>query len=140
MSNCGKQCAICDFVTKTKTVKATATGKTVHINAEVNCKVKGFYVYNIKCSKPKCGMDYVGISTRPYSRRMQEHLGYIRNKNLDKATGHHFNQPGHTIAKVQMTILELCHTKDPMVLGVREQHYVKLFNAWHKGMNRNKGG
>ena len=24
MSNCGKQCAICDFITKTKTVKATA--------------------------------------------------------------------------------------------------------------------
>ena len=51
-----------------------------------------------------------------------------------------YGQPGHTIANVQMTILELCHTKDPMVLGVREQHYVKLFNAWHKGMNRNKGG
>ena len=67
-------------------------------------------------------------------------LGYIKNSNLDKATEYHFNQPGHTIANVQMTILELCHTKDPMVLGVREQHYIKLFNALRKGMNRNKGG
>ena len=103
-------------------MKATATGKIVHINAEVNCKVKGFYVYNIKCSKPKCEMDYVGISTRPYARRMQEHLGYIRNSNLDKATGHHFNQPGHTIANVQMTILELCHTKGDNFISGRPNY------------------
>ena len=54
-------------------------------------------------------------------------------------TGHHFNEPGHTIANMQMTILELCHTKDPMVLGVREQHYIKLFNAYRRGINRNSG-
>ena len=40
---------------------------------------------------------------------------------------------------MQMTILELCHTKDPMVLGVREQHYIKLFNAYRRGINRNSG-
>ena len=120
-------------------MKATATGKIVHINAEVNCNVKGFYVYNIKCSKPNCGLDYVGCSTRPYTRRMQEHLSYVRNKKLDKATGHHFNEPGHTIANMQMTILELCHTKDPMVLGVREQHYIKLFNTYRRGINRSSG-
>ena len=96
-------------------------------------------MYNIKCSKQNCGLDYVGSSTRPYVRRMQEHIGYVRNQKLDKATGHHFNQPGHTIANMQMTILELCHTKDPMVLGVREQQYIKLFNAYRRGINRNSG-
>ena len=40
------------------------------------------------------------------SERFAEHRGYVNNKELDKPTGHHFNQPGHDISNMQVTILQ----------------------------------
>ena len=62
-----------------------------------------------------------------------------RNNDTSYATGAHFNLPGHSTADMQMSIVELVHDKDPMVLSIREQHYIRFFNAHHKGMNRNNG-
>ena len=84
-------------------------------------------------------LDYVGASSRMFSTRMGEHLNAVRNNDTSYATGEHFNLPGHSAADMQMTIIELVHDKDPMVLSIREQHYIRLFNAHHRGMNRNNG-
>ena len=39
---------------------------------------------------------------------------------------------------MSVTILEKVYSKDPMVLAVREQHWIKLFNTKYRGVNRNK--
>ena len=58
---------------------------------------------------------------------------------LHKATGEHFNKPGHKISDMIMTIIEKVHSDDPMVLSVREEHWIKKGNTKYKGINRNKG-
>ena len=96
-------------------------------------------IYAVQCKKERCRLDYVGASSRMFSTRMGEHLNAVRNNDTSYATGEHFNLPGHSAADMQMTIIELVHDKDPMVLSIREQHYIRLFNAHHRGMNRNNG-
>ena len=46
--------------------------------------------------------------------RLADYCGYVRNKKTDKATGAHFNLPGHTLADLTVTALEQSKKKDPM--------------------------
>ena len=57
---------------------------------------------------------------------------------LNKAIGAHYNGPGYKVSDMSVTILEKVYSKDPMVLAVREQHWIKLFNTKYRGVNRNK--
>ena len=59
---------------------------------------------------------------------MSAHRGYVTPKpKLDKATGEHFNRPGHKCADMGVTILEKVHNKDPMYLIVREEFWIRQF-------------
>ena len=51
-------------------------------------------------------MQYVGETDRRLQDRFADHRGYVANKKLDKATGAHFNLPGHNIADMEITIIE----------------------------------
>ena len=57
---------------------------------------------------------------------------------LDKAIGAHYNGPGHKVSDMSVTILEKVHSKDPMVLAVREAYWIRRFNTKHRGVNRNR--
>ena len=57
--------------------------------------------------------------------------------NLDKAVGAHFNGPGPKVSDMAVTILEKVWSKDPMVLAVREEFWIKKLNSNYKGINRN---
>ena len=58
--------------------------------------------------------------------------------NLDKAIGAHFNGPGHKVSDMSVTILEKVWSKDPMVLAVREEMWIRLLNSKYHGINRNR--
>ena len=45
---------------------------------------------------------------------MCQHLGYIRNKTLSKASGEHFYLPGHDKNNMKFTILEKVRLADPL--------------------------
>ena len=139
MRKCRKPlCETCDFVQEGKTVKLTATGKKVEINDAVSCDTKS-YIYCITCRKDRCRLQYIGKSVVNFRTRMSQHRNYVANRMLQKATGEHFNRPGHKISDMIMTIIEKVHSDDPMVLSVREEHWIKKGNTKYKGINRNKG-
>ena len=52
---------------------------------------------------------------------MGEHHNAVRNNDTSYTTGEHFNLPGHSTADMQMSIVELVHDKDPMVLSFCDQ-------------------
>ena len=58
--------------------------------------------------------------------------------NLDKAIGAHFNGPGHKVSDMSVTILEKVWSKDPMVLAVREELWIRRLNSKYRGINRNQ--
>ena len=83
-------------------------------------------------------MQYVGKSTAEFSTRMGQHRRDITNQNLHKAVGEHFNRKGHKVSDFECSILEKVFDKDPMLLAVREQYWIRKFNVKYKGINHNQ--
>ena len=55
-------------------------------------------VYMLECQKDKCRQRYIGITGRQLKLRLADHRGYITNQVTSKATGAHWNLPGHSLA------------------------------------------
>ena len=127
------QCPICPFVQPGRSVKSTASQYTVDINTAVNCLSRNI-VYCIGCKR--CQQQYIGESERSLKERFSEHRGYVNNKYLTKATGYHFNQAGHNISDMTVTIIEKVHNKDELFRKEREKFFIKKMNTKYKGMNR----
>ena len=68
-------------------------------------------IYKIECSKDNCKEKYIGETGQIFKYWLDEHRGYVNIKDETQATGAHFNQPGHTLANLQATILELVNKK-----------------------------
>ena len=77
-----------------------------------------------------------GESKRRLKDRFAEHQGYVRDKDLTKATGQHFNTRGHSIYDMQITILEHVKNADEVFRKIREKMHINLFNTKDRGMNK----
>ncbi len=142
MKKCG-DCSTCDYVQEGKEVKATHTNAAAIINAAVTCR-DCRVIYCITCKKPRCRQQYCGKTESEFRTRMYQHRVSVTGTDgktrpdLNKAIGAHYNGPGHKVSDMSVTILEKVYSKDPMVLAVREQHWINLFNTKYRGVNRNK--
>ena len=134
MKKCGK-CVTCPYVRPGKTIKATATNFAVEIKTAVDCNTKNV-IYNIECLKSGCRQQYIGETKKSLKERFNQHRGYVNNKKLEKATGMHFNMPGHSISDMQVTIVEKVHNKDEFFRKRRESLFIQKFNTKHRGINR----
>ena len=56
------------------------------------------------------------------------------NKNT-KATGRHFNLPGHDKSDLKITIVEKIHDKDIWVREEVESMHIRKSNTFYKGIN-----
>ena len=77
MKNCGKNCAICPYVSQTKSVKATSSAYVHDIENAVNCTSCNI-IYCITCLQ--CKAQYIGESEKSLATRFGQHKGYVRNK------------------------------------------------------------
>ena len=94
-------------------------------------------IYMVECKKDNCKAMYIGQTKREMSERFAEHRGYVNNKELDKPTGHHFNQPGHDISNMQVTILQkLKGNSNELYRKEREKYLINKFNTFKEGMNK----
>ena len=133
MKKCPYNCLTCPYVKESKTIKSTASKFQHDIEWAVNCQTSNI-VYCVSCDK--CGEQYVGQTEKTLSLRFGQHRGYVRNRKLDKATGHHFNLPGHSHSDMKVQVVEKVHTPDEMMRETRESHFILEMNTKHKGMNR----
>ena len=60
----------------------------------------------LECSKDICQQGYIGQSKRPLKYCLADHWGYIVNQHINKATGTHYNLPGHCLAYLGVTVLD----------------------------------
>ena len=126
-------CSICPYVNNCKVVKSSATNFNAEIQQEVTCQTRNV-IYCITCKK--CNMQYVGETGRVAKDRFREHIGYVENKQLEKATGWHFNQRGHSVSDMEFAVIEKIFSQDPGVRKERESLFIKNFNSKHKGINK----
>ena len=132
MKKCNK-CPICPYVQVGQTIKATQINYTKEINSEVNCQTKNL-IYLIGCQK--CKEQYVGETSRSLQERFSEHLGYVKNKHLNKVTGEHFNTKGHNHSDMKISIIEKLHSNSDQYRKQREKMFISKFNTKYKGMNQ----
>ena len=82
--------------------------------------------------------NYIGQTERILKNRILEHRGYISKHDTSKATGDHFNLPGHSLSDFTVTILEQVKNNDQMYREEREHYYIRKFNTYYRGLNRQK--
>ena len=99
----------------------------------MTCESKNI-IYLIQCEK--CKNRYIGESERSLKERISEHKGYIKYNYQDKATGAHFNQKGHTLEHMKVSIIEKVKKQEESYRKERERFFIQKFNTYHQGMNR----
>ena len=123
----------------TTKVTAQITDYCHQIRDPVNCETSNC-IYYWRCIKTNCKdfprCEYIGLTKRPFRTRLAEHKQYIRSSLIDKPSGYHFNQPGHTIADLSGIILEHVKSPDPFVLRAREFLYIQKFDTYNNGLNK----
>ena len=65
-------------------------------------------VYMLECQKSNCKQRYIGSTGRELKHRLADHRGYIQNQVTSRATGAHWNLPGHSLADLRVSVLEQC--------------------------------
>ena len=110
-------------------------GKVWNINQKLNCKSFNI-VYALKCKKESCGKTYIGETKRYLKSRLDDHRGYIVNTLTNNATGEHFTQPGHSLADLQVTVLEKVKKNNTLYRKEREEYFIRKFNTFHNGINK----
>ena len=133
MSKCGTNCTACPYIREGKRIKIN--GKEWKINQKLTCKSYNI-VYAIVCRKDKCQEVYIGETKRLLKFRFDDHRGYVANQRLQQSTGHHFNQPGHCLADMNITAIEQVKRNNTLYRKEREEYFIRLFNTYHKGMNK----
>ena len=138
MYKCNRfRCNICPYVKEQKTVHATHTNHKVHLNKHYNCTTSNI-VYIIQCKKDKCKDQYIGQTQNSLSSRFLDHLGYCRREEISKATGAHFNKPGHSMADMTISVLEQVSEKDTFYRECRESKHIQDFDLLYNGINRKR--
>jgi hypothetical protein len=111
MKKCGKNCTACPYI---REVKSLSINKNEwKINQSLNCEISNC-VYLIECRKDICDMKYVGETKRMIKFRLADHRGYVNTQDLTKATGLHFNSPGHSLSDLSITVLEKVRSDDDL--------------------------
>jgi hypothetical protein len=131
MKNCGKACTACPFILTGKNVKIDQQ-KTWKIDKKFNCESFNI-IYLIQCKK--CDQKYIGTTGRQLNHRLADHRGYIFNQVISRATGAHFNLPGHSLAQLQVTILEQTKYNDEEYRKEREKYFIRKFDTYNDGIN-----
>ena len=91
-------------------------------------------IYILDCEK--CGKKYIGFTTRQLKHRVAEHKGYISNQVTSRATGAHWNLPGHSLANLKVTVLEQSKSRDEEYIREREKYFIRKFDTFNDGINR----
>ena len=134
MGTCGKACTACPYILKGKTVKVNPKTDW-KIEKKVNCNTFNC-VYMIQCTKENCQQKYIGQTGRLLKFCIADHRAYVQNQVTSKATGAHWNQPGHSLAHMKFTILEQVKYNDIMYREERESYFINKFDTYYHGINR----
>ena len=134
MTKCGKSCPACPFIQYGKEVRIDKSS-TWKLNRRFSCETYNI-IYLIECQKEKCQKRYIGTTGRPLKCRLADHRGYITNQVLSRATGAHWNLPGHSLADLRITILEQTKTNCEEYRKEREKFFIRKFDTYNNGLNR----
>ena len=120
----GKRCKICKDVKEGNTFTSFVTGKTYHINFELNCNSKCI-IYLLSCRV--CGKQLVGTCTTEWRDRWGTYRADMKRASkgehhMQKEVHGHFTLPGHTGIANDVDIMFIDKT-DIMYPKLREKFW-----------------
>ena len=62
--------------------------------------------------------------------------GYINNQVTNRATGAHWNMPGHSLVHLNVIILEQSKYKDEEYKREQEKYFIGKFDTFNGGINK----
>ena len=135
---CGRFCALCQVSGKHTTHQNLVTGQVWSINRRIDCLTTNV-VYKITCRKCAFFL-YIGMTSRRFCDRVQEHRSYIyaalSGKAIEQPTGVHFSQNGHDARDMlAVAIEEVIPKNDIRILEQREKYWIMKYEAVEFGAN-----
>ena len=137
MVNSGK-CRACFYVKEGKAITdKDYNGKTflLKVGRKASCESKN-RVYLLECDKDNCKKKKNGITHKELCELIYQHVGYMENKILSRATGEHFNLPGHETHQIKFSIIEQVKSSDPLYGREREKLMIRKFNSCYCVINK----
>ena len=137
MRKCNK-CLACSYIKEGKVVKGRnykGHNFTWKLGRLMTCSSSNV-VYMLECDLDNCKRRYIGVTLNQIRERIYQHIGYVRNKVKNRATGEHFTLPGHSDHNMRFTILENVKSRDPLYAREREKLLIRKFNTFHEGINK----
>ena len=131
MKQCNRPCRACPFVKEAKLIKTNSF--SWQIRKHVNCDTANI-IYILECTK--CDEMYIGESKMPLKEGISEHAQYVRSVIPSKATGEHFNRPGHSLSNMKFIILEQAKKSEDLYRKERETFFINKFRTFYNGINR----
>ncbi len=129
-TNCN--CITCNHWIKTSTITSKSTGETFPIDTTIHCQSRNI-IYMIECQK--CGLQYIGESSRTLRERYTEHRSKI-NKQYDVIIARHFNYPDHSINDVTITGVSKLTNNNTNQRRRREDAWIEKLRCHHPdGLN-----
>ena len=61
---------------------------------------------------------------------------FLKNQQISKATGEHFNMKGHKISDTEISLIEKLNNTRDLFRKQREKMFIQKFNSKYKGMNQ----
>ena len=126
----------------TSEIVGLASGYRHTITDNINCQDDNV-IYYWRCIKKNCrsypNCEYIGKTTQKFQIRMAQHRDYIKRGILTEAAGEHFaSGGGHSVSDLLGCAIEKVKSRDPYILKTREHFYIRKFNTYHAGLNRER--
>ena len=131
---CNKpRCQLCAHINTSPTLIGP-NGKKININAKYNCSSSNV-IYAISCRL--CPKDiYIGETSQTIRKRINGHKSDVKNKQLQKPIGQHFNLANHTIDDLQVQIIAKIRSKSKIDREIAEQKVIQKLDCINLGLNR----
>ena len=68
--------------------------------------------------------------------RVADHRGCISSGDTEKATGYHFNLPGHSLADLRVTAIKHTKGRSHAYRKEREHYLIRRCDTFYNGMNK----
>ena len=81
---------------------------------------------------------YIGETKRVLKFRLADHRGYFTNGVTSKATGEHFNLPGHSLTDLRASIFKQKTRISTEYRKEREHYHIRQFDTFYNGINKQK--
>ena len=73
-----------------------------------------------------------------FQKRFSDHRDYVKRGVTNEPSGEHFSSTGHDVSHMKGLVLEKVRDQDPYVLKAREHMYIKKFDTFRHGLNRER--